>query len=160
MRTRRRFACRRGLGLRVIVNSVHSIARPVLLFDGECGLCQVLVRFVLKRDKEEQVAVAPLQGETGQSMLRRAGLPTEDFDSLVFFPDAGKDCTLLRTDGVVAVLRLLPGPWRQLGSGLAALPRGFRDGGYRLVAKMRHRIFGDPRPNGLDRPEWTLRVLP
>ena len=118
------------------------------------------MRFVLNRDQAKRISVAPLQGETGQALLRRAGLSTEDFDSLVFFPAAGQDGSLLRTDGVVAVLKLLPQPWRRLGGVLAVLPQGFRDGGYRLVAGTRHRVFGDPRPGGLDRPEWAERVLP
>jgi len=134
--------------------------KPVLLFDGECGLCQAVVRFILKRDPQRVIRVTPLQGETGQAMLRRVGLPTDDFDSLVFFPGAGKDAYLLRTDGVVAVLRRLPGPWRPLGAMLGVLPRGLRDAGYQVVARTRHRLFGDPLPDGLDRPEWAERILP
>lgn len=142
------------------VNDSPQPVRPVLLFDGECGLCQGVVRFILKRDEQQSIQMAPLQGKTGQALLERVGLPTDDFDSLVLFPDPEKQETMLRTDGVAAVLKLLPGPWRQMGSILAVLPRWFRDGGYRIVAKTRHRIFGDPRPDGLNRPEWAERVLP
>jgi predicted DCC family thiol-disulfide oxidoreductase YuxK len=131
---------------------------PLLLFDGECGLCQALVRFALRRDSRGTLRVAPLQGVAGQAMLRRAGLPMEDFDSLVFFPDAARSESLLRTDGVVAVLRLVPG-WGWAGSVLRALPRGWRDASYRLVARMRHRVIGPPRPDGLSDPRIAGRVL-
>jgi len=148
-----------GIRLSGGVDNALPTDRPLLLFDGACGLCQALVRFVLKRDRSGRIHVASLQSETGQSMLKRIGLPTDDFDSMVFFPDEGGTTYHLRTDGVVAVLRFLPGPWRQVGAMLALLPRGMRDAGYRMVARTRHRLFGDPRPGGLDRPEWVGRVL-
>ena len=80
-------------------------AGSLLLFDGECGLCNAVVRFLLRRDVAGRLRFARLQGEVGQATLRRLGLPTEDFDSLVFLPDAGGDVVRLRTDGVAAVFR-------------------------------------------------------
>ncbi len=111
--------------------------RPILLFDGECGLCQASARFVLSHDVEASIGVATLQGELGQMLLRRLGLPTDDFDSMVFVPNcAASDC-LLRTDGVVAILKRLPGWWRGAGTILGWFPTSWRDGGYRLVARVR-----------------------
>lgn len=142
------------------VNVPPDSASPLLLFDGECGLCQALMRFVLRRDRNGRIKVAALQGVTGQALLRRAGLPTEDFDSLVFFPEVAGNEVLLRTDGVAAVLRELPGGWKTVGRILGALPPGFRDGGYRIIAKSRRKMFGEPRPDGLSDPAWADRVLP
>lgn len=118
------------------------------------------MRFVLRRDRAGRIKVAPLQGVTGQTLLRRAGLPTEDFDSLVFFPEISRNDVLMRTDGVVAVLGALPGGWKTTGRFLGMLPKGFRDGGYRIIARSRRRVFGDPRPDGLSDPAWVDRVLP
>lgn len=132
----------------------------MLLFDGECGLCQASARFVLHHDPQKTIGVATLQGETGQQLLRRLGLPTDDFDSLVYLPDGGGSAFRLRTDGVIAVLERLTGWRRFAGKMLAGVPRAWRDGGYRLVARMRHRVFGDPRSGALDRPEWADRVFP
>lgn len=133
--------------------------RPVLLFDGECGLCQGLTRFLLRRDLEKKLQVAPLQGETGQMLLGRVGLPTQDFDSLVYFPDSARDEYLLRTDAVVRVAQLLPPAWARMGKVLGWIPVGLRDGGYRLVARFRHRVFGDPTPDGLSDLAFADRVL-
>ena len=118
------------------------------------------MRFVLRLDRAGRIKVASLQGVTGQAMLRRAGLPTQDFDSLVFFPEISRNDTLMRTDGVVAVFAALPGGWKTVGRLLGMLPQSFRDGGYRIIARSRRRIFGDPRPDGLDDPAWADRVLP
>ena len=40
---------------------------PVVLYDGECGLCHRSVKFLLARDRK-QLWYAPLQGETAQKL--------------------------------------------------------------------------------------------
>lgn len=61
--------------------------QPVLLYDGECGLCNAVVRFLIAEDSTARLRFAPLQSEPAQAYLRAQGLPTEDFDSIVFVPD-------------------------------------------------------------------------
>ena len=63
------------------------MSRPVLLYDGECGLCNRLVRLLLRSDRAGRLNYAPLQSEPAQAYLRAQGLPVTDFDSLVFVPD-------------------------------------------------------------------------
>jgi predicted DCC family thiol-disulfide oxidoreductase YuxK len=148
------------LGLIAPVAEDSNQPYPVLLFDGECGLCQGLVGQVLRRDSSRAIRVAALQGITGQRLLRGAGLPTDDFDSLVFFPNAAGLGHHVRTDGVIAVLQHLSPTWARVGRVLGWVPARWRDGGYRLVARSRHRIFGEPKGGGLSQPEWADRVLP
>src|ERR1051325_10611658 len=90
---------------------------PVLFFDGECGLCNRIVRLMLRLDRRGVLHFAPLQGTTAQSYLRTHGLPTEDFDSLVFVPDWSRRAQpefLVRTDGALAALRAFGGAARAL----------------------------------------------
>lgn len=138
------------------------ISGPVLLFDGECGLCNRLVRILLWLDRGGRLRFAPLQGLAAQTYLRVVGLPTEDFETLVFVPEwdrrEGKSF-LLRTDGVIAVLRAAGGPAGILAGVLAVFPAGWRDAGYRLVARCRHWIFGRWLARPLARPEWGARFL-
>jgi len=71
---------------------------------------------------------------------------SEDFDSMVFIPDRvriGKPEFLLRTDALVAALRACGGSAAFWGKLLKLAPRGLRDLGYQLVARYRHRFFGD-----------------
>lgn len=132
---------------------------PVLLFDGECGLCNALVRFLLRRDRAGALRFATLQGRFGQEQLRRLGLPTEDFDSLVFLPRGTEGAALRRTDGALAVLEKLGGGWARLARGLGAAPASWRDAGYKLVARTRYLIFGRHRPRPLPDPAWAERFI-
>lgn len=141
---------------------------PVLLFDGECGLCNRVVRRLLRLDRRGALRFAPLQGPAAQEFLRTHGLPTDDFATLVFVPDWSRRADpstgsgqekkfLLRTDGVIAALRAAGAPRRAALLGFA--PRAVRDAGYRFVARWRYRIFGPWKACPLPRPEWAARFL-
>jgi predicted DCC family thiol-disulfide oxidoreductase YuxK len=136
-----------------------SSTGPVLFYDGECGLCNRVVRRLLALDREGTLKFAPLQGPAAQAYLQSHGLPTADFSTLVFVPDwpAGAAAPLLRTDGVIAALRAVGRPG--LASMLAVFPRFLRDAGYKFVAQVRYAIFGPWRACPLPRPEWAARFL-
>jgi predicted DCC family thiol-disulfide oxidoreductase YuxK len=135
---------------------------PVLLFDGECGLCNRVVRLLLRLDRRGTLRFTPLQGASAQEFLRAHGLPVADFSTLVFVPDWGRregPDFQLRTDGVIAALRATGGPGRCLAALVAVFPRPFRDAGYRLVARVRYAVFGAWRACPLPRPEWSDRFF-
>lgn len=137
-------------------------AGPVLFFDGECGLCNRIVRLLLRMDGRGVLRFAPLQGVAAQAYLRAHGLPTEDFDSLVFVPDwARRERAefLLRTDGALAAARALGGVGRVL-AWARLLPASWRDAGYKLIARFRYRIWGEWKPRPLARAEWAARFMP
>lgn len=139
-----------------------TISGPVLLFDGTCGLCNRCVRLLLRLDRRGRLRFAPLQGPSAQAYLRRHGLPTEDFDSLIFVPDwAGQDRGghLSRTDGVVAALRAGGGFGAWCGAVLGGIPAGWRDAGYKVIARWRYRLWGEWRPRPLPRAEWAARFF-
>jgi predicted DCC family thiol-disulfide oxidoreductase YuxK len=134
----------------------------VLLFDGECWLCNRVVRALLRLDRRGRLAFAPLQGRPAQEFLRAHGLPDRDFDSLVYVPDWTKreqPGYLLRTDGALAALRACGGVGRAAAAVLRLAPAPCRDAGYRIVARLRYRVFGAWRQRPLPRPEWEARFL-
>jgi predicted DCC family thiol-disulfide oxidoreductase YuxK len=138
---------------------LHTGRHPVLLYDGECGLCNAIVRFLVREDSWNLLRYAPLQGKFGQKALRNTGLPTTDFDSLVYLPDADGTRYQLRTAGVLAVLDGLGGLWRVLSWLSRAVPGPLRDLGYKLVAHLRYRLFGSYQPQPWPDPQWAERFL-
>lgn len=135
--------------------------QPVLLYDGECGLCNRLVRLLLRSDRAGRLHYAPLQSEPAQTYLREQGLPTEDFDSLVFVYDWEYPLVyppLLRTDGALAAAAEVGGIWRVV-SWLRILPAWLRDPFYKLIARTRYALFGEYRSSPLPKPEWGKRFL-
>lgn len=135
-------------------------AKPVLLFDGECGLCQRVVRGLRWCDRAGRLRFAPLQSPPAQRFLRAHGLPTEDFDSLIFIPDWDEQdrAPLFRTDGALAAVRHC-GPLGRALALLRVIPRGARDAFYRVVARWRYRVFGEAKPGALAALRSGGRIL-
>jgi predicted DCC family thiol-disulfide oxidoreductase YuxK len=134
---------------------------PVLLYDGECGLCNAVVRFLLRHDSRGQLHFAPLQSAPGQDYLHSQGLPVADFGSLVFVPNwsnQARGAYLLRTNGALAALAELGGAWRA-AAWLRIIPAVLRDPFYKLISKTRYAIFGVYKPRPLADPSWEKRFL-
>ena len=144
-----------------IVSIATPPRRPVLLYDGQCGLCNRVVRSLIQSDRAGRLRYAPLQSAPAQEYLHRQSLPTADFDSLVFVPDWDNPVAgayRLRTDGALAAAAEVGGIWRLI-TWTRVLPAWLRDPCYRLVARTRYALFGEYRPAPLSNPAWEKRFL-
>ncbi len=122
------------------------MAAPALvLIDGDCGLCRVLAGWLARRDHAGRLRFATLASPAGRRELLSHGLPTDDHDSLVFIPGDGTPARL-RSAGALAALTELGGIWSGLARIGSWVPARWRDGLYRIVARLRHRVLGPPRP--------------
>src|SRR5262245_60001986 len=141
---------------------VSAAPGPVLFFDGGRGLCNRLVRGLLRLDPGGPLRFAPLQGPSAQAYLRAHGLPTADFDTLIYVPDWSRRDRpeyLLRSAGTLAALRTTGRFGRGLAALLPIIPARVRDAVYRVIGHTRYRIFGPWKPRPLPRPEWAARFL-
>jgi predicted DCC family thiol-disulfide oxidoreductase YuxK len=115
----------------------------LLLYDGVCGLCDRLNRFVLRRDRRGRFRFAPLQGSLAADLLRRHGRDARDLDTVFVVLDHGGpgERVLWKARAVLHVLRSLGGAWA-LARSLEWLPPRWLDAAYDLVAVRRYRLFG------------------
>lgn len=129
--------------------------RPIIFYDGMCGLCDGLVQFVLRHDRHAVFRFAPLQSALASNVLLARGLDPADLTSVYVLID---DRVLRRAKAVLFVVGRLGMPWAAL-SLLRALPGPILDLGYRLVARFRYQLFGryDACP-GPD-PRWRDRFI-
>ncbi len=81
----------------------------VLLFDGVCNLCSGAVQFIIKRDPAGKISFASLQSDTARELLASEGLPTEQFDSMIFIENGR---IYKKSAAVLKVSRHLRGAWR------------------------------------------------
>ena len=129
--------------------------RPVVFFDGECGLCDSWVSFVLARDKRRKFRFGTLQGMTARDWLHLA--PDANLDSLAFADGHGIH---RKSEAVWRIFRRLGGKWRAIGFALRLIPRPIRDGGYDFIARRRYRWFGKKETCRLPTPEERERFVP
>jgi len=114
---------------------------PLVLFDGECNLCNGAVRWILERDEDEVFRFGSLQWESARSaILARAGTAAlEDLpDSIVLLDDDGLH---VRSEAALRIAERLGTPWSLL-SVFRIVPRAVRDAVYGRVARNRYDWFG------------------
>jgi predicted DCC family thiol-disulfide oxidoreductase YuxK len=130
----------------------------LVLYDGECGVCDRAVRFLAARDPGRRLRFAPLQGETAAPWRERArARPGGPFEWLVVVeePERGAAAPVhVRAAAVRRALAVAGGRWRAVAGLLALVPRPLGDAAYLAVARRRHRLAaascalpdrGDPR---------------
>ncbi len=133
----------------------------VLLFDGDCALCNRSARFVAKHDRSRRIQLAKLRSRAAAALLARHGVTHEQLpDSLVLVDAAGVH---VRSDAALSLAALLDWPWK-LATIARVLPGTLRDAAYDAVATRRYRWFGThdeacPIDPAL-REELTARMLP
>ena len=110
-------------------------ANPVVIFDGDCLFCQRSVRFIHRHDRSNAFRFAARQTPRGHQLLGDVGIGLAP-NSMVLVDDEG---TWLRSDAVLRIAGRLGAPW-SAARVLQTVPRPLRDGVYRIVASIRHRL--------------------
>jgi predicted DCC family thiol-disulfide oxidoreductase YuxK len=134
------------------------IARPLILFDGVCNLCNAWVRWVVERDKQGVFRLASLQSEAA----RRALADARPSVSAAQLPDGvvlmDEDRLYTQSDAALRVARRLGLPYSLLALAIL-VPRPVRDALYRFVARNRYRWFGRRSVCMTPTPELAARFL-
>lgn len=115
----------------------------LVLYDGECVLCNSSVDFLLRLDTEGVFLFAPLQGATAGNVLERHDRSADRLDSIVYVRGfrTDRETVFEKSTAVLRALEDLGGIW-WLFSLLRYVPTTFRDWVYDFVADNRYRWFG------------------
>jgi predicted DCC family thiol-disulfide oxidoreductase YuxK len=110
----------------------------VLFYDGVCAMCNGIVKFMLRVDKDHVFHFAPLQGETAAIARKlHPDFPTE-LETVVY---VRRGEVFLRSRAVARAMQQMPYPAKAL-SWIGFLPAWFTDFFYGIVARTRYRVFG------------------
>lgn len=134
---------------------MNTTQSSILLFDGVCNLCNGIVQFIIRHDPGAKFKFASLQSETGQSLLRKFGLQTDDFDTFVMVRG---ETYFVRSSAALRVLNELGGIWK-LFYAFFILPEPLRDFFYNAIAGSRYKLFGRREHCMLPSPELKQRFL-
>jgi predicted DCC family thiol-disulfide oxidoreductase YuxK len=117
--------------------------RHLVLYDGVCGLCSRLRRFLSARDPYRVFDFASLQSETGRAVVSRAGGDPDDLTSFYVVANHGSAGArvLAKSRAALFVAARLGWPWKA-ACVLGALPTALLDRGYDVIARNRYRVFG------------------
>ncbi len=135
------------------VPSDDAVAKPIIFFDGVCGLCNTFVDIVMKLDRSGEFLFSPLQGETAKKLLTPQQI--EDLDSVVLYD---KGTTYTKSDAVLEIFNKIGG-FLQLWMFTKIIPKNLRDHVYDLAAEQRYKIFGKRDVCRIPTPEERKRFL-
>lgn len=134
-------------------NVTADVDKPLILFDGDCNLCNGSVQFVIKRDPQARFRFAALQSDAAKAALVAAGVTEQLPDSIVLVAD-GKVRT--KSSAALAIARRLGALW-PLMSIFWLIPYPLRDLVYDWIARNRYRWFGKQETCWVPTPELRAR---
>lgn len=112
--------------------------KSIIVFDGECNLCNGVVGWLLKFAPEDVFQFVPFQSPQGQKLLQQYGFSTNQLETVILFDEHGKHT---HSDGFLKIISKIP-KWRLVSALLAFIPRIVRDTIYNLASKNRVKWFG------------------
>ena len=110
----------------------------VIIFDGECNLCEYSVQFIIRHDSKGTFRFVAAQSDKGKELQLQYGHDTIQ-DGTVILIKQGE--SYIRSDAAVEIAAELDAPWNFLRV-LRFLPRSIRDPLYAIVSKNRYKWFG------------------
>jgi len=127
----------------------------VVLFDGTCRLCNGWAHFIISQDTARRIKLATVQSVQGQKLLAWAGLPQDNFNTIVLISNGR---FYVRSEAMFQIVKRLPWYWRWVM--LARLiPGPLRDWLYDKIALNRYRLFGRYDSCRLPAADHTHRFL-
>jgi len=136
--------------------NLDPLTGPILLFDGECVLCNRAVLWILAHERSPRIRFASLDSATADSQLAGSMWHGHQ-DSILWIGEQGE--VMDGADAALAVALELRTPWRWMHT-LRWAPRPLRDWGYRFVARKRKQWFGQTAHCALLQHLDTARLLP
>jgi predicted DCC family thiol-disulfide oxidoreductase YuxK len=115
----------------------------IVFYDGVCGFCNRMVRFLAHRDRRDRFRFASLQGPLAAELLLGHDANPAELDTFYVLVDYGlpDERVYSRARGVLRLFRELGGLWALVGL-LGILPASILDAAYDGFAARRYRIFG------------------
>ncbi len=133
--------------------------KAIVVFDGDCGLCNGFVAWLIRHDRDRRFLITGSNGDVGRAALEAMSVPTRIAASTLVV--ATVDGPRVRSDAVVTVAAGLPWPWRAAVS-MRIIPLRLRNAVYNAIATRRpRRPAEDPACGTPPRAliaEWRARL--
>ncbi len=109
----------------------------IVLFDGTCGMCSRLVRFIVRHETSKALLFSSNSSNRSRELCETYGLETAVQNTIVVIH---KERVFTESDAVILIASFLDAPYRWAGL-LRLVPRFLRNAAYRIVARYRHVLY-------------------
>jgi predicted DCC family thiol-disulfide oxidoreductase YuxK len=111
--------------------------KHIVFFDGDCGVCNFWVQWILERDKKDQFMFASLQSDFGQKFLSERGLDTKVFNTMYLWKP--NEYYLEKSRAILQIANLLGGIYK-LSAIAKIIPRFLSDQVYDVISRNRMKL--------------------
>lgn len=129
--------------------------RPIMVFDGYCGLCSGFIDFIFRHDKKGELRFLPAQSDLGEALYAHYGLKAGDYDTVLLIMDGR---LYVKMDASLQIIGLMGWPWKAIEIG-RLLPKFVANPLYDLIARNRISWFGAREICRLPSPQEKGRFL-
>ena len=127
-----------------------SFQYPIVIFDGECHLCDRSVQFVLKKDKNTVFRFCTLQYAKANNLI------LTETDSVILMD---KNILYMKSKAGLKILNYLGGLYRLISYLLSVIPTNLADVVYDFIAKNRYKWFGKYDECMIPQKGWKDRFI-
>jgi predicted DCC family thiol-disulfide oxidoreductase YuxK len=110
----------------------------VILYDGNCNLCNYTLQFILKRDKLKIFSYLSLQSNQAEELLKTIRLDQPGIDSVIFIENGR---AYFKSEAFFRIAKKLGGFYRLIAI-FRIFPKRISDWVYDVIAKNRYKWFG------------------
>jgi predicted DCC family thiol-disulfide oxidoreductase YuxK len=135
--------------------TAKELSKNILLFDGECNLCNSTVQWIIAHNKKQNILFASLQSEVGKALLLQYNIKANYIDSVVYIENQK---AYLKSNAVLSLTKHLDGVYKALYI-LKIIPGFISDFFYKHFAKRRYKWFGTTDTCWVMTPELKSRFL-
>ena len=111
--------------------------QAIILFDGDCRLCNGSVRFIEKRYRNKRFKYIPIKSQEAVNLINKYNMDTDSIDSVLLILH---DKILTHSTAALTIARYLSGVW-PLFYIFIIIPKSIRDPIYKYIAHRRHKWF-------------------
>jgi predicted DCC family thiol-disulfide oxidoreductase YuxK len=110
--------------------------KVILFYDGDCGLCNRVVQWILKHEKSQDLFFVSLDSDFAKTFLANENIDLEKTNTLFFFKIG---YLYSESDAALQIVDYLKWYWQCLKIAYV-IPKDIRDKCYRVIAINRKRI--------------------
>ena len=131
--------------------------QKIVLFDGECNLCNGFINFIIDRDTKNIFLFTPLQSSTGTEILKHTDVNNMALNSIILY-DVSTEKISKKSTAVLKIVATFGGFWK-LTRIFSLLPTFINNAVYDFVAKNRYRWFGKTNSCRIPTPDLMEKFL-
>jgi len=132
------------------------IDKKIILFDGVCNLCDSIVQFIIKNDKNDVFRFVALQSDLGLSISRHIGVDTLKIDSILLYePNVAY---FYKAEAALKIAKYIGGIYGLLLV-FSIFPNGISNAVYDYIARNRYKWFGKKESCMIPTPELKAKFF-